>query len=238
MRPDYGYDDEGPYRDDPQQLSLTEDDGDRLPWLESGETDDDDRGVDTGRFIAFALIATLLLAVILGALWWFTRAESASELQPEGTLIAAKDGPYKVRPSDPGGKIFEGTGDTSFAVGEGQTREGRLATTPEPTPTPTELPSAEPTPAVTPEPAPSPAPAASGVNVQVGAYATRSAAQAGWVTLQRQTDKLNGVNHRIVEGTADIGKVYRLQALPGDLSAARQLCAALKADGVACQVKR
>ena len=242
MGPDYGYDEEEPFGKasdfEAEQLALTDDDGDRLPWLESGESEEDERGFDNGRFIAFALVAVLILALLLGAIWWFTRAEGGSKLQPEGTVIAAKEGPYKVRPTDPGGKVFDGTGDTSFAVGEGQSREGRLASPPEPSPTPAELPNAASSPAPSSEIAPIPPPAASEVNVQVGAYATRAAAQTGWVTLQRQTDKLNGVKFRIVEGTADIGKVYRLQALPGDLTAARQLCAALKADGVACQVKR
>lgn len=223
---------------EPEQLSLTDDDSDRLPWLESGEYEDDERALDTGRLLGFALVAFLLLAAALGAFWWFSRASSGNELQPEGTLIAAEAGPYKVRPTDPGGKVFEGTGDTSFAVGEGQTREGTLAAKGEPAPSvipsPTSTPSASPSAQASPEPTV----VAAGASVQVGAYASQAAADAGWVSLQRQTDKLSGVSHRVVKGTADIGTVYRLQALPGDITAARQLCAALKADGVACQVKR
>ena len=242
MMAGHGYEDDIPYGAatgyEPEQLSLTEDDGDRLPWLESGEIDEDDRGYDTGRFFAFALIAGLVLAAALGTIWWFTRSEAGNGLQPEGTMIAAKDGPYKVRPTDPGGKVFEGTGNTSFAVGEGQTREGRLATSPTPSQTPVAQPGSTPMPVATAEPIASPTPPASGAKVQVGAYASRAAAEAGWVTLQRQTDKLSGVGHRVERGTADIGTVYRLQALPGDITAARQLCAALKSDGVACQVKR
>jgi len=41
-----------------------------------------------------------------------------------------------------------------------------------------------------------------------------------------------------VEGEADIGTVYRLQAVAGDAASANRLCSALKGDGVACQVKR
>jgi dihydroxyacetone kinase len=41
-----------------------------------------------------------------------------------------------------------------------------------------------------------------------------------------------------VEGQADIGKVYRLQAVADDVAAAKRLCDALQSDGVACQVKR
>jgi len=46
------------------------------------------------------------------------------------------------------------------------------------------------------------------------------------------------VNHRVVEGKADIGTVYRLQAMTSDGSAANSLCSHLQADGVKCQVKR
>jgi hypothetical protein len=49
---------------------------------------------------------------------------------------------------------------------------------------------------------------------------------------------LSGVRHRVVEGKADIGTVYRLQAVPGDAAAANALCGRLKAGGLACQVKQ
>ncbi len=214
-----------------EQLVLTDGDDERLPWLEASDFEEDDGGYDSGKIAGIALVVLLFLGLIAAGLWWFTRSGDGSQLQPQGSVIAAPEGPYKVRPEVQGGKTFEGTGDTSFAVGEGQRREGVLASDPTPAPEPT--PDATPVEAASPSPRP-----ASGPVVQVGAYATRSAAQTGWVTLMRQTTKLNGVKHRIVQGTADIGVVYRLQAVPGDLSAARSLCASLKEDGVACQVKR
>lgn len=216
-----------------EQLVLTDGDDERLPWLEASDFDEDDRGYDNGKIAGVALVALLLFGLIAAGAWWFTRAGNDAELQPQGSVIAAAEGPYKVRPEVQGGKTFEGTGDTSFAVGEGQRREGVLADDPTPTPSTEATPDASPSATATPSPA-----LPSGPVVQVGAYATRSAAQNGWVTLMRQTTKLNGVKHRIVQGTADIGVVYRLQAVPGDLVAARSLCAGLKEDGVACQVKR
>ena len=45
------------------------------------------------------------------------------------------------------------------------------------------------------------------------------------------------MRYRIEEGVVDIGKVYRLQAVASDRAAADRLCAALKADGLDCQVK-
>lgn len=209
-----------------EELAFADED-ERLPWLESGEYEDEDQGVDTGRIVGFALLGLLAIAVLVGGIWWFTRVGADAELVADGSTIEAPEGPYKERPQDPGGKKFEGTGNLAPAVGEGQTREGRLAAedAPQPAPDP-ETPSEEPEPV---QP--------SGVAVQVGAYSTKESAEAGWQTLARQTDKLAGVSHRVVQGRADIGTVYRLQAMAGDAAAARELCNALKSDGVACQVK-
>jgi len=73
--------------------------------------------------------------------------------------------------------------------------------------------------------------------VQVGAYSNRATAESGWSKLLTQFPALQGVKHRVVEGQADIGTVYRLQAVTGDLASANSLCSKLKATGGACQVK-
>lgn len=223
---------------DNEQLTLADED-ERLPWLESGDEDDEDAGVDTGRVFGLALLALLALAVIIGGIWWFGNRGPDSELVADGSTIEAPEGPYKEKPADPGGKKFEGTGNLAPVVGEGQSREGRIAdNSPKPgidAPKPGDRPSA-----MAPRASGTSAPAAAsgGVAVQVGAYSSKAAAEAGWQKLQGQTDKLNGVSHRVVEGQADIGTVFRLQAVAGDAAAASRLCSALKGDGVACQVKR
>lgn len=214
------------------QLTLADED-ERLPWLESGDDEDDEGGVDTGRIVGFALFAALALAALVGGIWWFGNRGPDPELIADGSTIEAPAGPYKTAPADPGGKTFEGTGNLAPAVGEGRDTEGRIA-------------DAAPRPSVdVPKPGPTPAPSATasaapsgGVGVQVGAYSSKEAAEAGWQRLLSQTDKLQGVSHRVVQGRADIGTVYRLQAVPGDAAAASRLCTALKADGVACQVKQ
>ena len=76
-----------------------------------------------------------------------------------------------------------------------------------------------------------------GTGVQIGAFSTRTAAEAAWTRYQGQHETLQGVGHRIVEGRADIGTVYRLQAIAGSAAAARSLCASLQARGLKCQVK-
>jgi hypothetical protein len=218
-----------------EQLTLADED-ERLPWLETGDDDYAEGGVDTGRIFGFALLALLALAILVGGIWWFGHRSTDPALIADGSTIAAPEGPYKQKPANPGGRTFEGTGDMAPAVGEGQTREGRIA-------------DAAPKPSVAaPKAGESPAPAASGsatpgtdnsgsVAVQVGAYSSKEAAEAGWQRLLGQTTKLAGVSHRAIQGQADIGTVWRLQAMAGDTATANRLCAALKADGVACQVK-
>lgn len=221
------------------QLALDDDDG-QLPWLESADDDEADDGVDTARIVWFALIGVVSLALIVGLIWWLGNRGSDSELVADGSTIEAPSEPFKTRPDDPGGKEFAGTGDTSFKVGDGQEPEARLATDTPPS-------------AAIPGPSPIPGPsidreqagsqgsgeaaASGGVAVQVGAYSSRERAQEGWNTLSARHDALKGVKYRIVEGQADIGKVYRLQAVAGSAAGADQLCASLKAQGAACQVK-
>ncbi len=255
---DGGYDDRAdganyrePWEDD-AELAFTDED-ERLPWLESDDEDDSAAGIDTGRIVTFAVLGLVALLAIIGSVWWLTNRDSDGAQIADGSIIEAPDEPYKVKPEDEGGKEFEGTGDTSFAVGEGKTREGRLAETPaigsgpltKPVPDaaqpnasrPAETTSAPSIETVKPD-AEAIAQANDGVGVQVGAYSTKASAEAGWRTLQGQTEALNGVRHRIVRGRADIGIVYRLQAIAGSGAAADALCGALRDDGLDCQVKR
>jgi len=227
------------------RLELGDDDV-RLPWLEgSDEDDDDDAASGAGELLRFALLGIAVLALIVGTIWWATRKSTDGEVVADGSTIAAPAGPYKEKPEDPEGKTFAGTGDTSFAVSEGQTRAARLGQG--------ETPAASPAPGfatVAKQDGKTVAVAASaagggsaasgttgGVGVQVGAYSSRKSAEEGWTKLSGQSDALSGVHHRIVEGTADIGTVYRLQAIAPDAAAARALCGRLRDGGIPCQVK-
>lgn len=218
--------------DDEGQLDLADDES--LPWLEAGEDEDDAAGFDMSRLWLMGVLALALLAVVIGGIWFFSN-QASDEPPADGSVIAAPEEPYKTKPEHPGGKTFAGTGDTSFAVGEGQTREGKLAepvATPQPEPDATTGPSIAST--VNEGPRTQVAP---GTAVQVGAYPRRADAEAAWARLTRQTEALSGIRHRVVEAQVDIGRVYRLQALAGDRASANRLCAALKADGLACFVK-
>ena len=213
------------------------DDDDRLPWLESADGDYDDAGVDSARVFGFALAGIVALAALIGAIWWVGHRKPDPALVADGSTIAAPSEAYKEAPKNPGGKTFAGTGDTSYAVSQGKDAAGHLTgggAVPKPSVDTGGAAAGHPAPAVAPPPA---VPAGGGIGVQVGAYGSQASAEAGWARLAGQSAALKGVSHRVVEGNADIGKVFRLQAVAGDDAAANALCGKLKAAGVACQVK-
>lgn len=215
-----------------EQLSLADAD-ERLPWLESDE-EYEQPGVDTGRIVAFAAVGLLFVVLLLGAVYYFTRDGRDAEVVADGSMIEAPAEPYKTRPTDRGGREVEGTGDTSYEVAEGQQVEGQIAAG---VPVPSidrqqsEAPTAAPSPTAS-------AAATGGVGVQVGAYTTRAQAEAGWSQLSGRYEVLKGRTHRVLQGTADSGTIFRLQAVAGSAAEADTLCRSIKAAGGDCQVKR
>lgn len=211
---------------------------DNLPWLESDEEEEDAGGLDAGQIMLFAAALVLLLAAVVGGVWYVSNRAVSGQAVADGGVIEAPAGPIKTRPDNPGGKEFAGTGSVAPVVGEGGTRPAVVAEKP----VTQQPPAAKPIPiapagAGTPSPA-APAPAAlTGVGVQLAAYGTRARAEQGWNDLSRRTEALSGVKYRIVEGKVDIGTVYRLQAVAGNRAEAEKLCAALKGDGLDCQIK-
>jgi len=231
-----------------------------LPWLESADDDDDEGSVDTRKVAVFVAGGLALLAAIVGGIWWSTHRGGDDARLADGSVIAAPASPYKTAPDQPGGKTYDGTGASSFAVSQGHNPTARLAgdTAAAPAATPRAGTVNSPAEAgavamaaakaagqagapATMKPAVASGTAggtgAGGVGVQVGAYTSEASAEAGWNKLVKQYAPLGDVHHRIVQGQADIGTVYRLQAVPGSESAATALCSALKGQGLACQVK-
>jgi len=185
------------------------------PWLDGDE--DEDAGLDTAR-VARAGLATLIVLLALGLTgWWLLVGPGEAAPEADGSLIEAPAGPYKVRPADPGGRTVEGTGDTSFQVAEGRPVEGRIDRTRALVEAP---------------------PPAGLVGVQIGAYPTKEAAQAGWQQMAMRLTVLQGRTHRVIEGRADSGIVWWLQVVAGSAPEAREFCAALRREGGDCQVKR
>jgi hypothetical protein len=213
-------------------------DTDNLPWLESDAEDEDAGGLDMGQILGFAGVLMLLLAVVVGAVWFVTNRSANVEAVADGSIIEAPAGPIKERPEDPGGKQFAGTGNIAPLVGEGASTEAVVGEPAVKPAAPKPAPSASATAAAAAKPAASAAPVdMSGVGVQLAAYSSRARAEQGWVDLARRTDALTGVKHRVIEGKVDIGTVFRLQAVAGSRAEAERLCGALKADGLDCQVK-
>lgn len=217
---------------DAEELELL-DNEEHLPWLEADEEEEREGGFATSRLVLLAALSFLVVGTLVAAAW-FAIGASSDEPPADGSLVEAPEGPYKTKPENAGGKTYAGTGDTSFAVGEGQTREAKLAEK-----------SASPAPKrVVPGPslattldAEPPQAERPGTYVQVGAYPSRSDAQEAWARLLRQTTALSGVRSRVVQAQVDIGTVYRLQAVTGSSAEARALCGRLTDDGIACFVK-
>ncbi len=219
-----------------EQLALTDED-DRLPWLESaGDDDYVDESSDSSGMMKLVLMGLVALAVLIGAIWWATHRSPDPALTADGSLIQADGQPYKEAPKDPGGKQFDGTGDSSFAVSEGQNRPAQLGGAEKAAPAPAATnadAAAKPGVNVGQGAAPT-----GGVGVQVGAYSSKDTAEAEWSKLVgKSKGVLSGVSHRVVAGTADNGTIYRLQAVAPDAATATALCGKLKAAGLQCMVK-
>ena len=234
------------------RLALGEDE--RLPWLDSAD-DVDHQPRESGRFVGFIAIGMIALAALIGGIYWLSHGQSPSA-QADGSLIEASKAPYKVEPANPGGKTFQGTGDSSYKVSEGKHPDGstvaaaagakgteakdaeadKAADAKSSAAGPTDAKPAATKPAAT-KPAVAGGGAQDGVGVQIGAFSSHAAAEAAWSKLLAQYSALSGHGHRIVEGTADIGTVFRLQALAGDAGAANALCSTLQGAGLHCQVK-
>lgn len=226
------------------RLALGEDE--RLPWLDSAD-DVDHEPQDSGRMAGFVMLGLLALGALIGGIYWVSHGQSPSS-QADGSLIEASKAPYKVEPAQPGGKTFQGTGDSSYKVSEGKKPDGSSAAAGAGAKSAEAKDVAEnkageakagATKAAEAKPAATNPGAAAqgGVGVQIGAFSSHATAEAAWTKLAAQYSALSGHGHRIVEGTADIGTVYRLQALAGDAGAATALCGTLQGAGLHCQVK-
>lgn len=216
---------------DTNDNGLNLDDPDRLPWLETADGYDYDDGASPLK-VAFMVLAGLaLLAAIVGAVYWAQRNQTGGATG-NGELIVAQEGDYKVKPDDAGGKSFEGEGDSAFAASEGTKTGATLVPTAKTATAPA-------TPASAPAPAKSDAAPAGAVMVQLGAFGDAAKADTAWAALNKRFGFLADTNRKIAEANVEGGrKVFRLQAVTANSSAAQQLCAKLKAAGENCLIVR
>ena len=138
----------------------------------------------------------------------------------------------------------------------GRTPAGALppAPTPAPAPAPAAVPESAPpvatapaaprpapaTPTPTPTPTPTATPQPNGAafyGVQLGAFASESAARSQWTAISgKHAAVLRGHTPRVTAATTASGRLYRLQTATADEPAARELCRVLSAAGQACVV--
>ncbi|SEN33211.1 Sporulation related domain-containing protein [Sphingomonas gellani] len=232
-------------------------DEDRLPWLETVEPDQP-HGPPMGRVIAFVLLGLVVLAGIVYAVYALQRGQAT----PDGQLIAAQEGDYKVRPTDTGGMKVKGEGDAAIATSAGKNGgtgaidlnavpevpvEGKRAVSapakPEATAGSTavakvpsragKLVAAVPVGETRGNAA---APTASGSLVQLGAYPTEAAANAAWTSYSKRFAYLAPLG-KSVQPVATGGRtLFRLRVNAGSTNQASELCGRLRVAGESCFV--
>jgi len=234
------------------------DGGERLPWLEAVEDEDERTGPSAAKLIGALLVGLLAIAAIVGGLFWLGNRDGGATRVAGGEpeLIRAPEGPYKVKPAEPGGMKVEGKGDQAFATSEGADPNARLNLDAIPeapvagargTKAGAESRGTQRQPvertrvAVRREPAAStpatPAPATGGgAGVQLGAFSSNASAEAAWKSLSGRFAVLKGLGHSVQGATVGGKSVHRLRASVADRAAARELCGRLTVAGESCVI--
>lgn len=233
-------------------------DEDRLPWLETVEPDEEPRS-GTGRNIALGILALALLAAIVAGIALWQQSRSAGG---DGTLIAAQEGNYKVRPDDPGGLKVEGEGDAAIATSAGAAAGNSsvdLKAVPE-APVTADRPAGlkgRPTPVagrnavasvpesggrLVAEPPMTasrgniPGASGGGALVQLGAFPSEGAANAAWGNLAKRFGYLAALGKSVQPAEVNGRTVHRLRVNAGSANQAADICGRLRVAGEACFV--
>ena len=213
-------------------------DSESLPWLEAVENEDGPRAISARKMLIGLVLVLLAAAVVAGTMFWLGRRDPAAGGAP--LLIKAEPGPYKVKPSDPGGLDVAGDSETAYSTSAGEDPDAALDVRklpPEMTPLPVETPqqATAPKPKETPKPASTEptAPAPSGPTIQLGAYASTVKADTAWRLLSGRFPEVAALNKAVVAANVGGKPIYRLRA-SGSSDQTRAACAALKAAGESC----
>ena len=230
---------------------------DRLPWLETVEPDER-TGPGVGRVIALVALGLVVLAALVFAVFKVQHRPTG----PDGQLIAAQEGDYKVKPNDPGGLKVEGEGDSAIATSAGKGAGNGaidLKAVPEAPVKGTKGVHASPTPtgpvgrnAVTQVPGPggklvaaapvsvsrSPATGTTtgGSLVQLGAYPSEAAANAAWGTFSKRFAYIAPLGKAVQAVETGGRTLYRLRVNAGSANQAADLCGRLRVAGESCFV--
>jgi hypothetical protein len=213
----------------------TEHDDGQLPWLQAVEDEDEPRGVSARKMLAVLLVVLVAAALVAGTFFWLGRRDGQVNGPPE--LIRAEAGPYKVKPTNPGGLDVAGESQTAFETSAGEDRDSQLdlnaiGEAPVQAPPREEskrIPPNETKVPVVPEPKPT---GATGSVIQVGAFANQAQAERAWSALSARFPAIAAMNKLIVPFSGGV----RLRAGAASPAEARQACQTLKAAGENCFV--
>ena len=212
---------------------------DQLPWLQAVDDEDEPRGVSARKMLA-ALIVVLIAGLLVAAtFFWLGQRETQVSGPPE--LIRAQPGPYKVKPTDPGGLDVAGESETAFETSAGEDKDSQLDLSGLPEQAVKQPVAEQPKAAAEEEATPAPAPAAeakssggTGSVIQLGAFQNQAQAERAWTALSARFPSIAAMTKMIVPFAGGM----RLRAGTASPADARQACQTLKAAGENCFVAR
>ena len=236
-----------------EDMDLREED--RLPWLETVEPDEDE-SVGIGRVVALVVLGLGVLAAIIFGIYSLQHRQPAGD----GQLIAAQEGDYKVKPTDPGGLKVEGEGNSAIATSAGKGAGNGaidLRGVPE---TPVAGQRAKPAavkdasgrnavaqvpasggrlvataPVSASRPGGGNAPVA-GSLVQLGAFPSESVANAAWDRFSKRFSYVAALGKSVQPVAAGGRTLYRLRVNAGSANQAADICGRLRVAGETCFV--
>jgi hypothetical protein len=213
-----------------------------LPWLEAVENEDGPRAISARKMLVALLLVLLAGAIVAGTMFWIGRRDPAVTGAPQ--LIRAEPGPYKVKPTDPGGLDVAGDSETAYSTSAGEDPDAALDVrklppemaqlppeTAEQSP-PKKAPSAE---TKTPTPDATAAAVPSGPTIQLGAYGSTIKADTAWKLLSGRFPEVAALQKSMVTAIVGGKSIVRLRAV-GSTEQTRTACAALRAAGESCLV--
>ena len=230
-------------------------DEDRLPWLETVEADEPE-GPGIARVVIAVLVGLALVAAVALAIWSFGGQGGG---EGDGSLIAAQEGDYKIKPDDPGGLKVEGEGDAAIATSGGATGNAAIdlkavpeapitgrrandaaAATGGSTKASAAIPASSGRLAAAPPMgaprAPVPGAASGGALVQLGAFPSEATANAAWSAVAKRFGYVATLGKQVVPAEVNGRTMYRLRVNAGSAGAAADVCGRLKVAGESCFV--
>ena len=235
-------------------------DDDRLPWLETVDHEEEERGSGAVRVIFLVLLGLAIIAAAIFGWWWFQNRPGAGG---SGALIEAEPGPYKERPGDTGGMKVAGDGDTRFVTSDGGISNGSVdvdAIPEEPVAgkqapkaaakdsgkpgtgaakVVAEVPQTADKVAAKPSDTRKTAATAGGGGgsvVQLGSFPTKSRADAAWKALSQRFSYLAPLGQAVQKADVNGSTVYRLRVNAGSAGQAKEICGKLKIAGEDCYI--